>query len=83
MNTGNSRDTEKLLDEVFFKDDNTKSRLFGLEKTEVSIYKLLDHSYKRMSEFDAEFRFLRRVVYGLGTAIIGGLITIIFQLWRS
>lgn len=83
MNTGNSRDTEKLLDEVFFKDDNIKSRLFGLERTEVSIYKLIDHSYKRMSEFDAEFRFLRRVVYGLGTAIIGGLITIIFQLWRG
>lgn len=83
MNTGNSRDTEKLLDEVFFKDDNIKSRLFGLERTEVSIYRLIDHSYKRMSEFDAEFRFLRRVVYGLGTAIIGGLITIIFQLWRG
>lgn len=83
MNTGNSRDTEKLLDEVFFKDDNIKSRLFGLERTEISIYKLIDHSYKRMSEFDAEFRFLRRVVYGLGTAIIGGLITIIFQLWRG
>lgn len=80
MNTGNSRDTEKLLDEVFFKDENIKSRLFGLERTEVSIYKLIDHSYKRMSEFDAEFRFLRRVVYGLGTAIIGGLISIIFQL---
>lgn len=83
MNTGNSRDTEKLLDEVFFKDENIKSRLFGLERTEVSIYKLIDHSYKRMSEFDAEFRFLRRVVYGLGTAIIGGLLTIIFQLWRG
>ena len=83
MNTGNSRDTEKLLDEVFFKDENVKSRLFGLERTEVSMYKLIDHSYKRMSEFDAEFRFLRRVVYGLGTAIIGGLITIIFQLWRG
>ena len=83
MNTGNSRDTEKLLDEVFFKDENIKTRLFGLERTEVSIYKLIDHSYKRMSEFDAEFRFLRRVVYGLGTAIIGGLITIIFQLWRG
>lgn len=83
MNTGNSRETEKLLDEVFFKDENIKSRLFGLERTEVSIYKLIDHSYKRMSEFDAEFRFLRRVVYGLGTAIIGGLITIIFQLWRG
>ena len=83
MNTGNSRDTEKLLDEVFFKDENIKSRLFGLERTEVSIYKLIDHSYKRMSEFDDEFRFLRRVVYGLGTAIIGGLITIIFQLWRG
>lgn len=83
MNTGNSRDTEKLPDEVFFKDENIKSRLFGLEKTEVSLYRLIDHSYKRMSEFDAEFRFLRRVVYGLGTAIIGGLITIIFQLWRG
>lgn len=54
MNTGNSRETEKLLDEVFFKDENIKSRLFGLERTEVSIYKLIDHSYKRMSEFDAE-----------------------------
>ena len=83
MNTGNSRDTEKLLDEVFFKDENIKSRLFCLERTEVSIYKLIDHSYKRMSEFDAEFRFLWRVVYGLGTAIIGGLITTIFQLWRG
>ncbi len=83
MNTGNSQDTEKLLDEVFFKDENVKSRLFGLEKTEVSLYKLIDHSYKRMSEFDAEFRFLRRVVFGMGTAIIGGLITIIFQLWRG
>ena len=44
MNTGNPRDTEKLLDEVFFKDENIKNRLFGLERTEVSMYKLIDHS---------------------------------------
>lgn len=43
----------------------------------------VDVHLRRMSKFDAEFRFLRRVVYGLGTAIIGGLITIIFQLWRG
>lgn len=83
MNADSSRDTEMLLDEVFYKDENVKSRLFGLEKTEVSLYKLIDHSYKRIAEFDAESRFMRRVVYGMGTAIIGGLITIIFQLWRG
>lgn len=83
MNADNSRDTEMLLDEVFYKDENVKSRLFGLEKTEVSLYKLIDYSYKRMSEFDSEFRFMRRVVYGLGTAIIGGLITINLLLWRG
>ena len=83
MNAGNSRDTEMMLDEVFFKNEHVKSRLFSTEKTEVSLYKMIDHSYKRMAEFDAESRFMRRVVYGMGTAIIGGLITIILQLWRG
>ena len=83
MNADNSRDTEMLLDEVFYKDENVKSRLFGLDKTEVSLYELIDDSYKRMAEFDAESRFMRRVVYGMGTVIIGGLITINFLLWRG
>lgn len=36
MNADKSRDTDMLLDEVFFKDENVKSRLFGLEKKEAS-----------------------------------------------
>ena len=83
MNGDNSRNTEMLLDEVFYKDENVKSRLFGHEKTEVSLYKLIAHSHSRMSEFDAESRFMRRVVCGMGTAIIGGLITINLLLWRG
>ncbi len=74
MHPDNTRDTDMLMDEVFYKDANIKSRLFGIEVSE-------DHVRRRMIEFNAEFRFMRRFCYGAGSAIILSLIGIIFRLW--
>ena len=83
MNADIDRDNDLLMEEVFYKDGNVKSKLLGLEKTGDHMYMLIENSYRRLSEFDAEFRFLRRFVYTSCVAIIGGLVTIIIQLWRS
>ena len=68
------RDTDMLMDEVFFKDENVKSRLFGLEKAETILY-------TQLSNFDTEFRFLRRFVYSVGVAVIVVLITTLIKVW--
>ena len=73
MNTDNPRDTDMLMDEVFFKNESIKSRLTGLEVSE-------DYIHRRMIEFNTEFRFMRRFLYGAGTAIIFSLIGIIYKL---
>ena len=69
-----NRDTDMLMDEVFFKDENVKSRLFGLEKAETILY-------RQLSNFDTEFRFLRRFVYSVGVAVIVVLITTLIKVW--
>ena len=69
-----NRDTDMLMDEVFFKDENVKSRLFGLEKAETILY-------TQLSNFDTEFRFLRRFVYSVGVAVIVVLITTLIKVW--
>ena len=86
MKTSDPRDTEMLMDEVFFKNEIVKSRLFGLEKTEDSMYKLIDHSYQRLSDHDAEFRFIRRLTVAVLVTLIsslGGIVTILVKLWAE
>ncbi len=81
MNTDISqRDTEELMEEVYFKDHCFKSRLAGLETSEDSMRELIEYNADRLKNMEREARWWRNVLLTCVLAIFGLQVTTILQL---
>ena len=81
MNTDISqRDTEELMEEVYFKDHCFKSRLASLETSEDSMRELIEHNADQLKNMERESRWWRNVLLTGVLAIFGLQVTIMVQL---
>jgi hypothetical protein len=81
MNTDKSlRDTEELMEEVYFKDQCVKGRLAGLETSEDSMRELIEYNAERLKNMEIDARWWRKLLLTCGLAMIGLQVTIALQL---
>lgn len=81
MNTDKSlRDTEELMEEVYFKDQCVKGRLAGLETSEDSMRELIEYNADRLKNMEREARWWRNILLTCVLAMIGLQVTITLQL---
>lgn len=74
------RDTEELMEEVYFKDQNIKSRLFGLETSNDNIRELIEYNAAQLNEMKSDARWWRKTLITCIIANFGLLITITIKL---
>lgn len=83
MNTDKSRrDTEELMEEVYFRDPCVKGRLAGLETSEDSMRELIEYSADRVKNMESEARWWRNIMLTCVLATIGLQVTITLQLLK-
>ena len=70
------RDTEELMEEVYFKDQSVKSRLSGLETSEDSMRELIEYNAEQLKEMKSDARWWRKMLITCIIANFGLLITI-------
>ena len=74
------RDTEELMEEVYFKDQNVKSRLFGLETSNDNMRELIEYNAEQLKEMKSDARWWRKTLITCIIANFGLLITITIKL---
>ena len=74
------RDTEELMEEVYFKDQNVKSRLFGLETSNDNMRELIEYNAEQLKEMKSDARWWRKTLITCVIANIGLLIAITIKL---
>ncbi len=81
MNADKSlRDTEELMEEVYFKDHCFKSRLAGLETSEDGMRELIEYNAERLKNMERDARWWRNILLTCVLAMIGLQVTITLQL---
>ena len=74
------RDTEELMEEVYFKDQCVKSRLSGLETSEDSMRELLEYNAQQLKDMKSDARWWRNVLLSCVFAMIGLQVAITIKL---
>ena len=81
MNTDISqRDTEELMEEVYFKDHCFKSRLAGRETSEYNMRELIENKADRLKHMETESRWWRNILLTGVLSIFGLQVIIMVQL---
>ncbi|MCY3772462.1 MAG: hypothetical protein OXG98_10650 [Gemmatimonadetes bacterium] len=70
------RDTEELMEEVYFKDQNVKSRLSGLETSDDSMRELMEYNADQLKDMKSDARWWRKTLLTCVLAMIGLQVTI-------
>ncbi len=69
------RDTEELMEEVYFKDRSVKGRLTWLERSDDNMRALIEYNAERLKNMERDSRWTRNLMLTGFLAIIGLMIT--------
>ncbi len=68
------------MEEVYFKDQNVKSRLSGLETSDDNMRELIEYNVERLKNTESDARWWRNFMLSILLAILGLLVTITLKL---
>ena len=74
------RDTEELMEEVYFKDQCVKGRLAGLETSDDSMRYLIEYNAERLKNMERDAQWWRNFILSCCLANFGLLVTITIKL---
>ena len=80
-NDRNQRDTEELMEEVYFNDQCVKGRLAGLETSDDSMRELIEYNAEHLKNMERDARWWRNVLLSCVLAVIGLQVTITLKLF--
>ena len=75
------RDTDELMEEVYFKDQSVKSRLSGLETSDDNMRELIGYNAERLKNMESESRWARKLMLTGFLTLLGLLVTITIKLF--
>lgn len=74
------RDTEEPREELYFKDQNIKGRLSGLETSDDNMRELIEYNAKQLQDMKHEASWWRKILLSCILANFGFLIAITIKL---